>query len=81
MDDDGINFRFLSLERENEERKKENDERIIADKVTSHRIVEIEKISIKQTIILNAIMWTVRALLGIFIILLASNFYMFLARK
>ena len=81
MDDDGINFRFLSLERENEERKRENDERVKADKITSNRIVEIEKISIKQTIILNAIMWTVRALLGIFIILIASNLYMFMVKK
>lgn len=81
MDDDGLNFRFLSLERENIERKKENDDRVKADKITSSRVYDIEKISIKQSLVLNAIMWTVRALLGIFIILVVSNFYMFIAKK
>lgn len=81
MDDDGINYRFLSLEKENEERKQENREQIKADKVTSDKVVEIEKINVKQSLVLNAIMWTVRTLLGVFIILIAQNFYMFLAKN
>jgi len=78
MDDDGINYRFLSLEKENEERKKENEERCKSDKATSEKIVAIEKISIIQDSKLNIIMGTLKVISGTFAAFVVTNFMMYL---
>ena len=78
MDDEGINYRFTSLENENKERKRENEEKNKADKLTSDRIVEIEKISIKQDSKLAIIMGTLKVISGTFAAFVVTNFMMYL---
>ena len=74
MGDEGTNIRLAQLE-------KDNDEKKIADKITADKIVVIEKINIRQEIILNSIMWSLKIIAGGFITFVGTNLYMYLSSK
>ena len=74
MGEEGTNLRLSQLEKDNDERKK-------LDKLTSDRIVIIEKLNIKQDITLTAIMWTLKIALGVFITFVIENGLMYYASK
>ena len=43
----------------------------------SNKINKIEKLNIRQEVILNTILWVARAILGVFITFVASNIFMY----
>ena len=81
MGEEGTEFRIRTLEDQNKERKLENAERVKADKITSDKIVEIEKLNIKQDITLTIIMGTLKLIAGTFVMFVVSNFGMYLISK
>ena len=68
--EEGTELRLKQLEKETEAIQLNQSE--ITTKVDA-----IERLNIKQEIILNAILWVARAILGVFITFVASNIFMY----
>jgi len=69
--EEGTELRLIYLEEKAKARDKKQDD-------MNDKIVVIEKINIRQEIILNSIMWSLKIIAAGFITFVGTNLYMFL---
>ena len=68
--EEGTEFRLKQLEKDTYEIQ-------TTQSSMSNKINKIEKLNIRQEVILNTILWVARAILGVFVTFVASNIFMY----
>ena len=81
MGEEGTEHRLTTLEELAKESK--TNVKTISDKVDAveDRVIVVEKINIRQEIILTAILWVSKAMLGVGIVFVVTNVLMYYSSK